>query len=518
MELYILSKHDLSILSIGNVTEYEINLDEETNAKSTFKMMKTEGLEEGNYVVVNGLYRQFLFVIPSGGIEIEKSSNIVSLNVVDIANIFNRKVIEKNIELMENKSIEEFITNTIDENFVNSNDVKLNVGYIDIAWHTRTKGNVETEAENGLYNFHTFLVNCRQKKNIDITFKFENKRLKIDIEKRVGNPAMIDTTLPEVTEYNKIYEEEVTAKVQVYVREDGSEYNLYRKTDRTTTTDKNDPDRATGKIEVISVDKLEKAAAEANNIMKNSNYKHLVEFKIAKTSMLMDVTKLYIGRPVRIKTEDDIYNSYISAITIKDENYIYFKSGNLRNTLLDKLKGNKNVIGNKLDKTGGMITGDLNITGNLKIGGKQIETAYCQMSVNGITIYSEAKIVDHFGLPVSYGGFIADIENSRLEIPVGTEAIEITGLLCGYGYCVATILIKDSDGNRADYYYQSLGILTQFAGNGYWKSPLPSKIIKLDNTKKYYITLEVGGYNGQDFELNNGYGEYASWIQAKKIR
>lgn len=372
MEVYILSKHDLSILSIGNVTEYEINLDEETNAKSTFKMIKTEGLEEGNYVVVNGLYRQFLFVIPSGGIEIEKSSNIVSLNVVDIANIFNRKVIEKNIELMENKSIEEFIANTIDENFVNSNDVKLNVGYIDIDWHTRTKGNVETEAENGLYNFHTFLVNCRQKKNIDITFKFENKRLKIDIEKRVGNSAMIDTTLPEVTEYNKIYEEEVTAKVQVYVREDGSEYNLYRKTDRTTTTDKNDPDRATGKIEVISVDKLEKAEEEANNIMKNSNYKHLVEFKIAKTSMLMDVTKLYIGRPVRIKTEDDIYNSYISAITIKDENYIYFKSGNLRNTLLDKLKGNKNIIGNKLDKTGGIITGDLNITGNLTVNDKEI--------------------------------------------------------------------------------------------------------------------------------------------------
>lgn len=79
---------------------------------------------------------------------------------------------------------------------------------------------------------------------------------------------MIDTTLPEVTDYNKIYENDVTAKVTVYVREDGSEYNLYLKTDRTTTTNKNDPNRANGKIEVISVDTADRAAEEALNVMK----------------------------------------------------------------------------------------------------------------------------------------------------------------------------------------------------------------------------------------------------------
>jgi len=102
---------------------------------------------------------------------------------------------------------------------------------------------------------------------------------------------MIDTTLPEVTEYNKIYEEEITAKVQVYIRENGSEYNLYLKTDRTTTENKDDPNRASGKIEVISVDTADRAREEALNIMKGNRYKHLVEFKIAKTSKLMDITK-----------------------------------------------------------------------------------------------------------------------------------------------------------------------------------------------------------------------------------
>ncbi len=66
MELYILSKRDLSILSICKVSDYQINLDEETNAKTTLTLMKTNGLEDGNFLVLNGLYRQFLFVIEDG--------------------------------------------------------------------------------------------------------------------------------------------------------------------------------------------------------------------------------------------------------------------------------------------------------------------------------------------------------------------------------------------------------------------------------------------------------------------
>lgn len=372
MELYILSKQDLRIVSICKVIDYEINLDEETNSKSTFSIMKTEGLKEGNYIVVNGLYKQFLFVIPSGGIETEKSSNIVTLNVVDISNIFDRKIIEKNTEQMEKLSIEQFISNNIFDNFINSNDVPLNMRYIDVYWHTSTKGVIETNSENGLYNFREFLVSSRQKKNVYIDFKFENGRLRIDIENKQETEEMIDTTLPEVVDYNKIYEEEVTAKVQVYIRENDGEYNLYLKTDRTTTTNKNDPDRASGKIEVISVAKEEKAAEEANNIMKNNNYKHLVEFKISKDSKLMEIKKLYIGRPIIIKTENNIYNSYISAIKVTDENYIYFKSGSLRNTLLDKLKINKSNTGNKLDKTGGVINGNLNINGDVNMNGTPI--------------------------------------------------------------------------------------------------------------------------------------------------
>jgi len=361
MELYILSRQDLSILAICKLANYEINLDEETNAKSTFTLVKTAGLEKDNFIVLNGLYKQFLFIIDE--VKTEKSSNISTVTALDISNIFDRKVIEKNTDLMTTDSIEKFIANTMSENFVNSDDIYLNIGYIDIYWNTNTQGVVATNSENGLYNFHTFLTNCRQYKNICTEFQFINGRLRIDITYKEDSIKLIDTTLPEVTNYNKIYEDNITAKVTAYVREDGSEYNLYLKTDRTTTTNKNDSNRASGKIEVISVDTADKAPEEALNVIKGNTYKHLVEFKIAKTSKLMDITQLYIGRQIRIKTEDDIYDSYISAITLTDENFVYFKSGTLRNTLIDKLKKSKNEHGNKLDTTGGVIRGNVNING-----------------------------------------------------------------------------------------------------------------------------------------------------------
>ncbi len=301
MESYVLSNKNLKILSMLKIIDYKINIDEETNLKSTLRTIKADGLEEGNYIVINGLYKQFLFVISNDGILTEKDSNVVNLNVSDISNIFNRKVIEKKTELMTTESIEKFIAETIYDNFVNSNDTFLNIGYIDITWHTNTKGIVATNSENGLYNFHTFLINCRQNKNIYTEFKFENNRLKIDIRHKEESAEMIDTTLPEVVDYNKIKEEEITAKVQVYIRENGSEYNLYLKTDRTTTENKNDPNRANGKVEVISVDTADKAKEEALNVMKGNRYKHLVEFKIAKTSKLMDITKLYIRKSCKNK-------------------------------------------------------------------------------------------------------------------------------------------------------------------------------------------------------------------------
>lgn len=117
----------------------------------------------------------------------------------------------------------------------------------------------------------------------------------------------------------------------------------------------------------------------------------------------MDISKLQIGTPIKIKTEDDIYDSYISAIIIKDENYIYFKSGNIRITLLDKLKKDNNNVGNKFDVSGGVIKGNVNIKGQIFQNGKELKpielyydntASYVSATLNdNITNYDIIKVI-----------------------------------------------------------------------------------------------------------------------------
>lgn len=366
MELYIIDNKTLDILSVCNVCEYNLNLDEETNGVSEFVLPSLNNIKKGCYLVLNGLYKQFLFVVDDD-VTVAKNETCVTVPALDISNIFDRKIILKNKEKMIEQGIENFIADTILENFVNTDDTVFNLDYIDVYIHTNTKANVAIDEQNGLYNFHTFLINCRQYKNIYTDFSIENRRLRIDIAYKLEETMLIDTTLAEVTNYNKIYEVDPVTKVEAYIRADGSIYNLYLKSDRTTTTNKDDPDRLYGRIETISCDTLENAKEETLNTIKANTYTHLVEFSIAKTSKLVDITKLYIGRHIKIKTEDSIYDSYISAITLTDENFVSFKSGNLRIDFTDKQRQQKRegTVGNKIDKIGGIITGTLKVEGDI---------------------------------------------------------------------------------------------------------------------------------------------------------
>ena len=82
MEIYILDYFTLQIKSINKPIvndqgeeRYEINLDEETNATSEIYLEYKEGIKKGNYLLINGLYKQFLFII--SGVDGEDISQIV---------------------------------------------------------------------------------------------------------------------------------------------------------------------------------------------------------------------------------------------------------------------------------------------------------------------------------------------------------------------------------------------------------------------------------------------------------
>ena len=63
MEIYILDNKNLNILSVCRPCKYNLNLDEETNGKSEIVLPNLNYAKKGFYLVLNGLYKQFLFVI-----------------------------------------------------------------------------------------------------------------------------------------------------------------------------------------------------------------------------------------------------------------------------------------------------------------------------------------------------------------------------------------------------------------------------------------------------------------------
>lgn len=335
MEIYIINNRTFEIEAVTQASEYNLNLDEETNAVSSLKIINNNNIQKGNYVVLNGLYKQFIFVVSEDVFANDKENTMI-VPLLDISNIFDRNIILKEKEIMKTKGIETFIANNIKENFINSDDNVLNLNYIKVNVLTTTKSNVDTNEENNLYNFHTFITNCRQYKDIYCEFKFNKNNLEINILHKDDSVKLVDTTLDEVVECTKIYEVDPVTRVEAYIQEDNTTYNLYLKNDRTTTTEKNDANRMYGRIETISCSNLESAKEQSLNTIKANRYRHLVEFKIGKSSNLVDVTQLYIGRKIKIKTKDSIYDSYISAIVLNDDNFIQFKSGNLRIDFTDK--------------------------------------------------------------------------------------------------------------------------------------------------------------------------------------
>lgn len=421
-----------SMVVIGDIVgEYE----EYQEQKVTFPLSEGQKLYKGSYLASNGIHHKRTQVVLTGN----EDWVLTSTNNQIITKRFSCRI---SPPIMKMNSQE----NALCSHFANVNDatediesiyyatlegttyiaLRLNVNkattveqlkaYLSEQYSNGTPVTVEyelaeeeiipyTEAQQEAWNKIEELMmfegynSIESNAQLDIKYNYiypENAKLIIDIENKEDNIAIIDTTLAEVTDSNKIYEANYTAKVQVLIREDNSIYNLYLKTNRTTTENKDDPDRASGKVETISVDTADKAREEALNVMKGNTYKHLVEFKIPKTSKLIDITKLYIGRKVKIKTEDDIYDSYISAITLNDENFVYFKSGNLRIDLLDKLKKQKESVGNKLDVEGGTIKNlkiekDLDINGNYYKNGEKIDT---EMQIKAGEEYATNEYID----------------------------------------------------------------------------------------------------------------------------
>ena len=339
---YFLDKAIFEIVDVIPIEDFQINLDEETNAKTSITVTKQPKAKDKDIILIKENEKNVYMGIieaPTG----ENGSCVYNINAKYITNIFDRKIILKNNNIIKEQGIEDFIAYTIQNEFLNSDDALLNMNYIDIEVVTHTPKNITVSTENGIYNFHTFINNCTQNYSIVYTFTIKDKRLKIAIE-NIENKSveLIDTNVSEILNYAETFKANVIAKVTVLCPEQ-TEYSYFLLNNRTTTTDKNAEDRAIGDTQTIYEQNPENARQSALNVFKSNSYSHLIQFDINKNSKLYNVVNWQIGTLVKIKNKtNEIIDTYISAITINKNNPIYtIKTGNIRINFLDKIKQEK---------------------------------------------------------------------------------------------------------------------------------------------------------------------------------
>ena len=329
--MWIFSFEDLKVIDIVEISDYEINIDEETNANSSIKVLKKTEARANDIVVIKKNNEEIYW----GKIEEitnEDGKIVYTYSLKYITNIFNQNVILKNEELIKTTGIEDFIAETIKDNFIESEDTFLNKTYLEVIVKTHTKKQTTVDnVQNGIFNLHTFMTNCTQSYNLRYDFAIVNKKLVLTIENKELEKELIDTTAQPISNYTEVYETNVVAKVTVLTKEEG-EYNLYLLNDRTTTTDKDNENRAEGKTEVVYTEKMEEANQKALDTMKANSYNHNITFKYYNRY-------IKIGTPIAIRTKDSkILDTYISAIKITQNKFIEYTCGNIRIDFISKIK------------------------------------------------------------------------------------------------------------------------------------------------------------------------------------
>lgn len=171
--------------------------------------------------------------------------------------------------------------------------------------------------------------------------------------------------------------------------------------------------------------------------------------------------------------------------------------------------------GNKLTtiSLGGITTNRLIIDGN--DFNEYIKTSFCKMNTNVIQYINTTETqITAWGDAISKGDYLADVENGRLIIK-NTSIVRLTGSIAGKGYAWAGYGIYEVDGTPVT--VARPYILYQFEGNGYWQAPLQTVDVELEPTKEYYVILNAHAYNNEEFAMNNGFSNNATWISALKI-
>ena len=332
--MWIFDHKDFSVKDIVEISDYEINIDEETNANTIMKILKKTTAKAKDIIAVKKNNEVVYWGIVDN-IQNEDGKKLYEYTIKYITNIFNQNIKLEDENLIRTTGVEDFIANAITKNFIENEDTFINKTYLQVKVKSHTpKQTSVTNVQDGIYNLHTWMTNCTQ--NYDVVYDFDivDKKLVVTIEVKAIEKELIDVNAHAISNYSEVFETDVVSKVVVLTSTDT--YTLYLLNDRTTTTDMTNENRAEGRTETVYTEKYEDAPQKALDTMKSNSYNHNITFNFYNRL-------LKIGTPIAIKTRESlIFDTYISAVKITRKKFYEYTCGNIRIKFIDKLLKERN--------------------------------------------------------------------------------------------------------------------------------------------------------------------------------
>lgn len=332
--MWIFDHRDFNVKDIVEISDYEIIIDEETNANTIIKVLKNTTAKAKDIIAVKKNNEVVYWGIIDN-IKNEDGKKLYEYTAKYITNMFNQTIKLENANIIRTTGIEDFLEQTIINNFIENDDDFINLGYleIEVKSHTTKQTNV-TNVQDGIYNLHTWMTNCTQNYDVIYEFKVDDGKLVMTIEVKDIDKELIDVNAQPISNYTEVFETNIVSKVIVLTST--NTYILYLLNDRTTTTDKTNPNRAEGRTETVYTENYSDAPQKALDIMKANSYNHNITFNYYNRI-------IKVGTPIAIKTKESIiYDTYISAIKITPKKFIEYTCGNIRVKFIDKLLKERN--------------------------------------------------------------------------------------------------------------------------------------------------------------------------------
>lgn len=334
--MWIFDYFTFKVKDIVELSNYEINIDEETNANTILNVLKKTTSKARDIVAIKK-NNEVIYWGTINNIQNTDGQSLYEYTIKYLTNLFDQNIVLENEDLIKTTGVEDFIANAINKNFIQNEDTFVNKTYMQIVAKTHTKKQTSvTNVENGIYNLHTWMTNCTQNYDIVYSFSIVNKKLVISVESKEINKELIDIKAQPISNYSEVFKTDVVSKVVVLYNkvadaEQKGQYTLYLLNDRTTTTDKNNVNRADGRTVTVYTENYEDAEQMALDQMKQNSYNHNITFNYYNRF-------IRIGTPIAIKTKESlIFDTYISAVKITQNKFYEYTCGNIRIKFIDKL-------------------------------------------------------------------------------------------------------------------------------------------------------------------------------------